>query len=159
MQHRRPVAEIVHRMPERARLRLALGDEELALLEHIGRGLAAHESVTGIKLSARTGSILILFRGELEPILEQAQARGLFELKPPRTTRKPMRQLRLGIEQVDAVMADGTRGAMSLGNMTFLGLVAFGLFQAQRGHILPPTITLFHYAMGVMNWVADHERR
>lgn len=159
MEPQRPVAEVVHRMPRRARLRLALRDDELALLAQVSRGLSEIDSVTAVKPSERTRSIVILFEGELDRILEQAQARGLFELGPPRSTRKPLRRLRLNIEHADAAMADGTRGAMSLGSMTFFGLVAFGLFQAQRGQILPPTITLFHYAMVVLNWGADQESR
>lgn len=158
MDQRRPLAEVVHRTVQRARLRFELSDEELGQLNQIAHGLAELESVTRVTATPRTRSILLLYQGELDRILEQAESRGLLALRPQRG-RAPMRQLRHGIEQVDAVMAEGTRDAVTLGNMTFLGLIAVGLYQAQRGQLLPAGITLFHYALGVMNWVADREGR
>lgn len=158
MEPRRPLAEVVHRTLQRARLRFELSDADVGLLDEIARGLADLEYVTRVQASPRARSILVLYRGELDRVLEQAEARGLFGVRPQRG-RAPMRQLRHGIEHVDAVMAEGTRDAVTLGNMTFLGLVAVGVFQAQRGQLLPAGITLFSYALRVMNWVADREGR
>src|SRR5690242_15525115 len=152
MDPRRPQAEVVHRMPQRARLRLELTDEELPLLEQIARGLAELDSVTEVQATARTRSLLMFHRGELDPILQQAQARGLFELQPARA-HAPMRRLKRSLARIDETVAERTHDAISIGNLTFLALLAAGVYQTRRGEFLPAGLALFGYAVRVMDWV------
>jgi hypothetical protein len=151
-------AVLVHRMHGRARLHVQAADPETdtATLLRLGQALSEYPGVHEARANPRAGSILLLHSGELDPILEDARARGLLELSvsAPRT---PMRALRRAIDQLDDRVMAGTEQSVGLGGVAFVALAAAGIWQAMNGRLLPAGATLFNYALGVMEWAAERE--
>jgi hypothetical protein len=144
-------------MPGRARLRFdLLRDEHKALLPQIGTTLAEQANVNAVRAVPQTSSLLIEHTGELGPILEQAQAHGLFELQAA-PKHNPMRRLQRAFELADARLSEQTHDALNLSNLTFAVLVAAGVWRAGHGRLLPAGATLFSYALNVMERAARRE--
>ncbi len=151
-------AQLVHSVTGRARLRVDGRSADSAFFDNLATALLAHPAVREVRSSALTGSVLILHAGEIDEIVNDAQARGLFELAtaaPP--ARAPMQRMRASIDTLDAQIAEGTADVLSLGKLAFAGLVAAGVWQARRGYLFPASMTVFNYALKVMEWTADRE--
>lgn len=141
-------------MPGRARLRVLSVDS--ATLDRIGRALAEHRSVVEVRASARTGSLLITHRAELEPILEYAAEHDLFCVTT-QEVHAPMRRILQGIEDAEARLGDRTQHALSLGGVAAVAMLAAAIYQARRGHLFPASTTLIKDALNVVSWVASRE--
>lgn len=156
MSAQRTRALLVHAIAGRARLRIQDRLTDEAFFASLASGLSQHPTVRDVRVSAHTGSLLILHDDELRPIIEYAAERGLFDVvaSPPRAS---MRGLRQAIDRVDEQIAAETDDALSLGKVAFVALAGAGLWQAAQGRLLPAGVTLFNYALGVMGWVAHRE--
>jgi hypothetical protein len=150
-------ARLVHQMKGRSRIRFPEQRGNAAFFDHVASTLARHSSVLQLRVSADTGSVLVLHTGELTPIMTHAQKAGLFELAPPSPPRASLRTLRNWIDAADDRVAKETNDAFSVGTLAFLGLVGAGIFQAKNGHLLPAGMTLFKHALEMMNYVAERE--
>jgi hypothetical protein len=129
-----PVAELVHRMAGRARLRIATrrGDEKFFAM--LAAGLSAHPGVTKVEAAVLTGSVVIRHVRPLDEITAAAESAGLFRVGESEATAVPPPPLewpKLPVEPKLALAAG-------------LGLVA--LWQFARGKALPPALTLLWYA-------------
>jgi hypothetical protein len=149
-------AVLCHSTTGRARLRFAGMGGDADGFEQLAHALAQHPYVEQVRVSARTGSMLVLHRAELASILAFAQERGLFVVvgQPAHT---PMRRIEAAIGDMDRRLARETKGAFSLGTATFLSLFAAGLYQMRQGKLLPAGMTLFNYALEVMQREASRE--
>jgi hypothetical protein len=153
----RPRALLVHAIAGRARLRM--DDEHLAdeaFFASLAADLSQHPAVREVRANAQTGSVLILHDGELQPILEYARERGLFEFVPKRPPLSVGR-LRQAIDRVDERIAVETDDTWSLPKIAVVALTGAGLWQAAHGRLLPAGMTLFNYALEIVDWVAHRE--
>lgn len=153
-----PQAVLVHAIRGRARLRFEVQTGDGAFFEALAQALVKHPAVRELRVSAATGSLVLLHDGEVGAILEDAQARKLFvvvEVVLPR--HAGMRQMRATIEALDDRIATETDDTLSVGKLAFVALVGAGVWQASTGFVLPASLTMFDYAFRVMNWVADRE--
>jgi hypothetical protein len=150
-------AQLVHTMKGRSRIRFPQQRGNAAFFDHVATVLSRHSSVLQLRVSADTGSVLVLHTGDLAPILTHASKLGLFEVAPAAPPRASLRHLRDAIESVDDRVAKETRDSFSVGTLAFLGLVGAGIFQAKNGHLLPAGITLFKNALEIMDWVIAKE--
>jgi hypothetical protein len=129
---RTPIAEIVHSIEGRTRLRLPSARSDRATLESVATRLEAMPGVTSVAINAITGSLLIRHDEPLATIIERALAAGtLAATTPPGSAPGGLRQ-RLGAIPADQV------GTLVLG--------ALGVLQLLRKRVLPPAFTLFWYA-------------
>jgi hypothetical protein len=128
-----PVAEIIHAMPGRARLRITSRRGNSAFLTTLAAGLSAHPGVTRVDVAALTGSVLIRHLAPLAEICATAEKAGLFRLgaaeagAPP----PPLELPKFSVEPKLALAAG-------------LGMAA--LWQLGNGNALPPALTLIWYA-------------
>lgn len=150
MAEQRLHAELVHRSPHRARLRVHLEEDGKEQFERVARELTQLPAVRVIRATARTGSLLIEHEGELDPVLAQARQWLEIELGKPHA---PMRRLRRALEGVN----EKTYESAHLSSLAFFALLGASLYQAVRGDFLPAGLPLLGYAMRVMDWAADRE--
>ena len=150
-------AQLVHTMKGRTRIRFPQQRGNAGFFDHVATVLSRHSSVLQLRVSADTGSVLILHTGDLAPILTHASKLGLFEVAPPSPPKASLRHLRDAIEAVDDRVAKETHDTFSVGTLAFLGLLGAGIFQAKNGHLLPAGMTLFKHALEIMHWVAERE--
>ncbi len=123
----------------------------------LGRRVSEHQGVREVRASARTGSLLLLHEGELEPLLGFVRDLGLISLAPlsPLT---PMVRLEEALAETERRLASKTRGLLSLGSLTFVAMAGSGLWQTFQGRLLPAGITLFEYALDAIHREAERER-
>jgi hypothetical protein len=148
---------VVHTMKGRARLRFPEQRGNPAFFDNLATALARNSSVVQVRVSADTGSVLVLHTGDLGAILAQATRLGLFEVVPPPPPRLSLRWVRDTIEAADDRVAKETGETFSVGTLLCLWLVGAGVFQAKNGHFLPAGVTLLKNAFEVMQWVAERE--
>jgi hypothetical protein len=150
-------AVVVHTIKGRARLRILDERGNGAFFDNVATSLARNSAVRQVRVSADTGSVLVLHDGELGAILAQATRVGLFEVVPPPAPRLSLRWVRDTIDAVDDRVAKETGETFSVGTLLCLWLVGAGVFQAKNGHFLPAGVTLLKNAFEVMQFVAERE--
>lgn len=157
MPDERPTAFIVHSTTGRVRFRFPHQRGNAAFFDSIAVGLARHATVLEARASAHTGSVLVLHTGDLPQLIAHAQKRGLFEVSTAPLPATSFRRIRNVIDAADDRVAKGTGDTLSVGKLVFFGLLSAGIFQANRGHLLPAGMTLFKHALEIMDWVAERE--
>jgi hypothetical protein len=151
-----PDAALVHAIPGRARLRLVPCPSSDAELEQLTHALATIPGVEEVRCATRTGSLLLLHGGELQPILDQAEARGL--LTPRQVPlHAPMTRVKRAIETLDERIADETHHATSLGGLGVVFMVGAAIYQVSTGKALAAGTTLLKDALAIMDWVSRRE--
>ena len=124
-----PIAEIVHAMRGRARLRIAARLGDTPFFAALATGLATIPGVYKVDVRPFTGSVVVDHGPPLARIGEAARAAHLFALGGPVAPPPPPLQL-----PVDPKIIVG------------IGLGLFALWQLTQGRILPPAVTLGWYA-------------
>ena len=124
-----PVAELVHAMPGRARLRIIERRGDTVFFAAIATGLSALPGVHRVDVRPFTGSIVITHGPPIAGIGAVAQEAGLFALVE--VAEEPAAWPELPID---------ARVAATVG----LGLVA--VWQLLRGQVFPPAVTAAWYA-------------
>ncbi len=124
-----PVAELVHAMPGRARLRIVERRGDKVFFAAVATGLSALPGVHHVDVRPLTGSIVLAHGPPIARIGEAAEQAGLFALVE--TAEEEAEWPGLPIDPQFAVMVG-------------LGLVA--LWQLSRGQIFPPAVTAAWYA-------------
>ena len=143
-----PSATICHRVPGRFRVRVAECRGDRAYFERVREALEREASVLEVATNARTGSVLVLHRGDSAALLERAQDSGLFRPKPPeRRTATIVHWLgdldRFDADFLFARMRESPERAAT-------GLFMLSVLQALRGSILPSAPSLLGEAMRLL---------
>jgi hypothetical protein len=134
-----PVAEIVHVMAGRARLRIAERRGDAALFASIASGLSTIPGIYKVEVRPLTGSILIQHGPPLARIGAAARELRLFVVRNAQPVPLPTPSL-----PIDPKIAVG------------LGLGVLALWQLAEGRIFPPAITLAWYASTLTGLLSDH---
>ncbi|HVZ51343.1 MAG TPA: hypothetical protein VG986_05220, partial [Pseudolabrys sp.] len=124
-----PIAEIVHAMPGRARLRIAGRRGDAVFFAAVATGLSTVAGVYKVDVRPFTGSLLIQHGPPLERIAAAAKEARLF-----------------AVGEASAVPPPTEAAEFNPKMLVGLGLAALGLWQLTEGKILPPAITLGWYA-------------
>ena len=145
-------AYLVHRIPGRARLRVPGRRNDIAFFNELAAALAGGEGVQGVEANPRAASLLVTFAGELEPILEPAQRRGLLTLADPEVAEPPLAgQLQAQFQDLGARLAKASGGQLDLATAVALFFLITGLVQLARGQVLAPATTLLFSAGGLLS--------
>ncbi|HKU40640.1 MAG TPA: hypothetical protein VJR89_20910 [Polyangiales bacterium] len=153
----RPQAFIVHSTTGRVRFRFPEQRGDAPFFEALAAGLGRVPNVLETRASAHTGSVLVLHTGDLPSLISQAESRELFDVSTAPLPAASFRRMRDAIDSLDDNVAKGTGEVLSVGKLLFLGLLGAGIYQANRGHLLPAGMTLFKHALELMDWVAERE--
>jgi hypothetical protein len=131
-----PLAEVVHAIAGRARLRIADRCGDQAFLAAIATSLSAMPGVHRVDVRPLTGSVLIRHSGPLARIAAAAKAARLFTLTDQPTAPPP------------PTIAFDPKMIVGGG----LGLAA--LWQLARGRVLPPALTLAWYSAALTGLIS-----
>jgi hypothetical protein len=129
-----PVAEFVHGIESRSRLRISSRRGDAAFFTAIAAGLSAHPGVSAVEVSPMTGSVLIGHFVPFEEIVAASEKAGLFrvgEAEARAVPLSPPEWPKLSVEPKLAIA---------------VGLGAIALWQLAQGKVLPPALTLVWYA-------------
>jgi hypothetical protein len=138
--------ELVHVTEGRLRLRVSQRARDPGFFASLAKEISRHPGVREVRTSVRTGSVLVLFEGELPALLEHLRSLPSMELVPS-SSHAPMREVSRLLGLLDGSLARETHGAASLGSLTFLATLLAGLYQARHGRLLPAGVTLIKYAL------------
>lgn len=133
-----PIAEVVHAMPGRARLRIPERRGDAVFFAAVATALSAIPGVIKAEVRPLTGSILIRHGPPLDRIRAAAQEARLFTVGNAGAVPPPTPTV-----AIDPKMAIG------------LGLGAIAVWQLIEGRVLPPAITLAWYAAGLAGLLSD----
>lgn len=152
-----PSAHVVHTLRGRVRLRVPAARGDQTVIDRIGLALANDRSVREVRVSARTGSVLLVHDGDLDALLGRATRDGILVVERE-MPRAPMSRILSAIQEADARLASQTQGAMGLGTVTMFAMLAASVYQTRQGHFLPAGMTLLKYALGAVQSEAAREQ-
>jgi hypothetical protein len=131
-----PLAELVHQLPGRLRLRVDSRRGDAAFFAGVAKRVAEIAGVRAIRANPRTGSLLIEYDGTAEALARSAREHGLLRIASPAppSARTAMRSRRFAPVRPLSVAA--------------VGLAGLGLYQAARGRLLGSATENFWNAYG-----------
>ena len=170
-----PLAELVHQLPGRLRLRVDSRRGDSAFFADMAKRVAGMAGVRAVRANPRTGSLLIEHDGAADALVRSASEQGVLRIAAPapravRTTVRSRRVIPVRPLSVAAVGLAGL-GLYQAGRGRFLGsatenfwnaygayaqmnrkriaatLAAFGLYQLANGRVLGSAASLLFYAL------------
>ncbi|AFM22949.1 HMA2 domain-containing protein [Desulfomonile tiedjei] len=146
-----PVAHVCHTIPRRLRVRIPSKRGDSDYFAHVSEKLRALHGVEEVKAAPHTGSIVIIYDGELDELKRQAYKQGLFTLKRPPVQRKTLFQnVASAFRSYNKELLTLTSGQIDIPSLVFVSLVTSGMWQLARGNVvLPAWYVAFYYALGV----------
>lgn len=147
-----PIARVIHRTPERMRIRVDSRKGDADYFAGLKRSFTDRFNFQALTVNHLTGSVLIV-DPSIDPsaVAEHAAENGLFdlqELHPPRyvLARKvssPVTALNRSVERLSG-------GDVDMAGLVFIALFVYGVVEILRGNLRrPPWYTALWYAFGV----------
>jgi hypothetical protein len=177
MAHGLPHAQLTHRIPHRLRVRVSSRKGNRTYFRMASERLGEQPIVRSVRVSARTGTILIAHEGYAHDIARLARELGVFDLPEAALLHAVAERTVgrvVGVEPTSAVAAglagmgvyQALRGnllgsgiehlwqaygaARVLGSLKIAAVVALlGAYQMSRGRVLSPAASLFFYTLMV----------
>jgi hypothetical protein len=155
-------ALLVHATRGRARVRLPSAKGDTAFFRRLEEELRRCAGVTGVKVNAKTGSVLVRHGGDLDVVARHARAQGLFELEEreePRASEargglsrhaRTLEEIEKAIRDADDSLRRRTNGAVDLQTLAFGALLGGSAYQVVRGKFLPAGATMLVQALGLL---------
>jgi hypothetical protein len=147
-----PEAHIVHRTPERLRIRIDEKKGDLSYFSTLKDKFSRYRSFENITENHLTGSLLFVEkRIDADAIFEFAESNHLFDLRNTLEETQPLSQRVVQpIRKFDSRLNRFTKGEIDLSGFIFMILLVSGIFQIARGNFAaPPWYTAFWYALGI----------
>jgi len=145
-------ALLIHRTPERMRLRVPSRRGQVPYFEQLVQQLTALPGIERIETNPVTGSVLLSPAIDAASLGSFAEQHKLFVLgTDPSMLSVPLATgLARGFEGVNGQIRKLSGGSLDLASVGFLALAAAALVQLNRGHVLGPASTLLWYASGLL---------
>lgn len=145
------IGTLQHSIAGRIRIRLADPVPDDAALAQLAEAINSFASVEAVTIRPTTGSLIILFAGAPESLLETITAAGLLRVDPPEPVvpYDPVAAVASGLSAADLGFGKMTGGRADLAGLAFTGLLAAAIVQIARGRIAGPAITLLGQAATV----------
>jgi Heavy metal associated domain 2 len=139
---------IVHRTSGRTRLRTRGRKGDTGYFQQLQAALQVLPGVRAVYVNARTESILVEHDVPGDPLLREAEQRGLLRVEIEAVQEEPY-LVRLGhtLIEGDQKLRSATSGRVNLDTLAFAGMLVGGIFQVYRGHALPAGVTMLRYAV------------
>ena len=147
-----PEAHIVHRAPNRLRLKVASKKEHEGYLRTLPDKFTGISGIDEIEINPLTGSVLFKHGGNGEEIIDFMKKRGIFEItvKAPRSPSVHKSASSI-YQQVDGLVDSFSNGFANAGGLAATALLAYGVMQISRGNIAGPAwYTAFWYALNIL---------
>jgi hypothetical protein len=154
----RPTASLVHRMPGRARFRVAGKRNDQDYFNAIADRLRETPGVTTVDTNARTGSVLVHHNGALEEIVQEIFGNSeLGKLVDFVLTAPPIaHRLRSEIRVLDNAVKRLSGGDLDVGTVASLGLLGLAAIQLVFGMQVSGSVSLAWYASELVRRSSSH---
>jgi hypothetical protein len=148
-----PLARVVHSIPGRARLRTAGIKGDRSALSELQSALEDAPGVKNVQVNPTTGSFVVEHEGNIEEVLQAAEARGALLIEQE-VSEPYLATLHRALAESDRRIQEGSKGKLNLETISFFGFVAGGVYQVFNHHALPAGVTLLRYAVELVTATA-----
>jgi hypothetical protein len=146
-----PRAYISHQIENRIRFYLPQEKGNLTFFSEIEKKLLKCDGVVQVQANPITGSILILYEGDLSTVIQEAKKVSLFKLEPAiQGPTKWTEDVLEKLEKVDKEIIVASNSNFSLVSLAALGLFGAGVFQLSRRQFFPAASSLFTDACRIL---------
>jgi hypothetical protein len=146
-----PDAFLSHRTSGRVRIKIPSKKGDRAYFTVLMDELSKYSFIEKIETNPLTGSVLLIYRGDFETVVEKAEANNIFRLKESKTNSTDLhRKVSDVFKGINNQIKRITDGGLDLGAITFLSLLGAGIYQISRGNFTAPAwYTAFWYALNI----------
>jgi hypothetical protein len=147
-----PEAHVSHQIPRRLRIKIPEKKGDAVFFAAVADHLKMHcPGVEDAIPNPATGSIVVLYDGEIEGLIEYGRRHNLYSLSRPRPRNRSFLQDVAGIfAGYNRNLKKMTGGEVDIPSLVFLSLLISGIWQLARGNVaMPAWYTAFYYALGV----------
>jgi len=146
-----PEAHIVHRAPNRLRLKVAPKGVYEGYLRALPEKFTSFSGIDEIQINPLTGSVLFKHSRNSEEIIDFVRKQGIFEIKVkpvgPPSVHNGVSSI---YQEVDRLVHSFSNGSTNAGGLAFIALLGYGVIQIGRGNIAGPAwYTAFWYALNI----------
>ena len=153
-----PFVRVVHRTSTRTRLRTRGMKGNREYFEQLRGELAKMAGVHSVHVNPLTESVLLEHDVPIDPLLRDAERRGFLHLDLQPVEEEPyLARIGRALSDSDQKLHQASSGRVNLDTMTFLGMLAGGVYQCTHGHALPAGVTMLRYALEFVNSAAKDE--
>lgn len=145
-----PSAHIVHRLPERLRIRIPEKRHDDGYFASLADTFSTLPGIKGVQANALTASLLLHHHAiSPERLTEFAERRALFRVVAPRSDARHLSaRLSAGLQELDDRIRVYSDGWVDFWGAVFLLLAGVSVIQLAKGNVLAPASTLLWYALG-----------
>jgi len=146
-----PEAHIVHRTPQRLRIRIPSKRGDSDYFAGLQSVLLEAGGAEWVEVNPLTASVLIVSSAGVDASAESGAAGGWYVLRREPTAVRPLSmQVVQGFRAVDARIEEMTGGELDIPSLALLGLVITGIYQISIGNFVAPAwYTAFWYAASI----------
>jgi hypothetical protein len=149
---------VVHRTATRTRLRTRGMKGNREYFEQLRGELSKMAGVHSVQVNPLTESVLLEHRVPIDPLLREAEQRGFLHLDLQPLDEEPyLARIGRALSESDRKMHQASSGRVNLDTLSFLGMLAGGVYQCTHGHALPAGVTMLRYALEFVNSAARDE--
>lgn len=147
-------AFIVHELSGRFRLRIPEKRNDKVFFDALAERLSACPGVTTVKFNVHTGSVLLFHAAatRASDVARYAEQADLFSVEPlPATVARTLgQQAAKGLDAFDRGLGALSGGLVDLQSAFLVLLVGLAIYQARRGQVLAPAVSLLWEAIGLV---------
>jgi Heavy metal associated domain 2 len=152
-------AFVVHRLPQRARLRIPELSGNAEHCDRLAESLGECPGVVSVRANPVTASVLIEHSDDgFDVVARYGRDMDLFDLDegPTASEGSPGAFIEQGLTRLDTWIRSETRNQTNLKSFTIAALTSCAVWQAARGQLLPTAAQLIWY---VLSLTPDSEGR
>jgi Heavy metal associated domain 2 len=159
-----PIAQVVHSVPGRTRIRIAERRHDAGYFETVGQRLSGYSGVSAVEANPLTGSVIVRHTNRLDALRSFAADNHLFALGPERETNSmtPSTSPAPSASALARLAPSLWATSSNFPDLRVLGFVALwglGFMQLFRGQIAPPAVSLFWMGINLLFFRAAHTPR
>jgi len=146
-----PIAQCVHKLPERARLRIPSRKGDSIFFSGLRERLHRCDQVTGVETNHLTGSALIFYAGDFAAVAGYAEKEGIFRLEAKKHNPNSLTHVTVDTyKRLDSQVKRLTGGEIDVPSAAWVALAGAGIYQIARGNFAAPAwYTAFWYALNI----------
>jgi hypothetical protein len=147
-------AHLVHRAQGRVRLRIPERRHDASWLADLEDRLRDLPGITEVSANPRTAGVLVLFDPAAVPDpIPRIEATGLLQVVAPPPLSPTLAGLRRVAARLDDSLGERSGGSVDLRTLSVISLLVLALYQAMRGRLLAPAVSLLWYAFELLRFM------
>jgi hypothetical protein len=147
-------AHLVHHTRGRLRLRIPGRRHDASWLADLENRLRDLPGITEASANPSTAGVLILFDPSAVPDpIPRIEATGLVQVIAPPPLSPTLAELRRVAARLDDSLGERSGGSVDLRTLSVISLLVLALYQAMRGQLLAPAVSLLWHAFELLRFI------